>query len=127
MDDGSDTARIRHKVSELGEKFLRRTRSEAVALRVLLGRSQDGDTTVLPELASMAHKIHGSGAVFGFQALSEYAGEIEYLAERLVTAEDAPDVHTGQRLRRLAECIERLAQAVEAGGTPSPVRSAPPS
>ena len=127
MDDGSGTARIRHQVSELGEKFLRRTRSEAVALGVLLGRIQDGDTTVLPELASMAHKIHGSGAVFGFPALSEYAGEIEYLAERLVTAEGAPDVHTEQRLRRLAECIEQLAQAVEASDTPSPVRSSPAS
>ena len=126
MDDGGATARVRHQVSELGEKFLRRTRSEAVALRVLLGRIQDGDTTVLPELASMAHKIHGSGAMFGFQAVSEYGGEIEHLAERLVTAEGAPDVHTEQMLRRLTECIAQLAQAVEAGGTPEPVRSSPP-
>jgi HPt (histidine-containing phosphotransfer) domain-containing protein len=125
MDDG--TARARLQVSELGEKFLRRTSSEAVALRVLLGRIQDGDTTVLPQMASMAHKIHGSGGVFGFQAVSDYAGEIEHLAERLVTTEGTPDVHTERKLRRLAECIAHLVQAVETGGTPGPVPSAPPS
>lgn len=106
--------RVRQQVSELGEKFLRRTQSEAAVLGVLIGRVQQGDASVLPEVERMAHKIHGSGAMFGFPAISERAGEIEHLAEHLITADGSAAVHSADTLRQLIDCIAQLARAAEA-------------
>jgi len=125
MDSDDGAARVRQQVSQLGEKFLRRTHAEATVLGDLFERIQAGDMTVLPQLEAMAHKIHGSGAMFGFPTISECAGEIEHLAEHLMTAEGAADVHTGNTLQRLKDCISQLAQAADvnsllAAGSPPP-------
>jgi HPt (histidine-containing phosphotransfer) domain-containing protein len=121
MDEGNGAARVRQQVTELGEKFLRRTQAEAVVLRELTDRTQEGDSSGLPELARMAHKIHGSGAMFGFPTVSEYGSEIEHLAEHLMTPEGRADIPGGHTLRRLIECVEQLARTTEAlAGPPSP-------
>jgi HPt (histidine-containing phosphotransfer) domain-containing protein len=114
MDESGGAARVRQQVTELGEKFLGRTQAEAVVLHVLIERIQGGDTSVLPELERMAHKIHGSGAMFGFPAVSECAGEIEHLAEYLMTPQGGLDIPSGQTLHRLRECITHLAHTAEA-------------
>jgi HPt (histidine-containing phosphotransfer) domain-containing protein len=126
MDRNDGTARVRQQVSELGEKFLRRTQAEATVLRDLVERIQAGDITVVPELEAMAHKIHGSGAMFGFPAVSECAAEIEHLAEHLMTAEGAADVHTGNTLQRLKDCISQLVRAADVNSVPAE-GSPPPS
>jgi chemotaxis protein histidine kinase CheA len=108
VDRDDEAARVRQQVSELGEKFLRRTQAEATVLRDLVERIEAGDMTVLPELEAMAHKIHGSGAMFGFLEVSECAGEIERLAEHLMTAEGGADPLAGNTLQRLKECISQL-------------------
>jgi HPt (histidine-containing phosphotransfer) domain-containing protein len=126
MDSDDGAARVRQQVSQLGEKFLRRTQAEAIILGDLFERIQAGDMTVLPQLEAMAHKIHGSGAMFGFPAVSECAGEMEHLAEHLMTAEGAADVHTGNTLQRLKDCISQLAQAADVNSLPA-AGSHPPS
>jgi chemotaxis protein histidine kinase CheA len=125
MDRSDATAHVRQQVSELGEKFLRRTQTEAVVLRGLVERIQAGDASVLPELGRMAHKIHGSGAMFGFPAISECACEIERFAEHLMATDRGDDVDTAHTLQRLMDCIARLALAAEA--PPAPAGSPPPS
>jgi HPt (histidine-containing phosphotransfer) domain-containing protein len=126
MDSNDGAGRVRQQVSQLGEKFLRRTQAEATVLGDLCERIQAGDLTVLPQLEAMAHKIHGSGAMFGFPAVSECAGEIEHLAEHLMTVEGAADVHSGNTLQRLQNCISQLAQAAEVNSLPA-AGSPPPT
>jgi HPt (histidine-containing phosphotransfer) domain-containing protein len=126
MDRNDGTARVRQQVSELGEKFLRRTQAEATVLRDLVERIQAGDMTVLPEVERMAHKIHGSGAMFGFPAVSECAGEIERLAEHLMSAEGGADVHTGNTLQRLKDYVSQLVRAADVNSVPA-AGSPPPS
>jgi len=109
-DDREESAesQLRKQVSTLGAKFLERTRGEATQLRELVERLRSGDTGVLKRLQEMAHKIHGSGAMFGFPAISECADEIERLSEQLAAGSGADE------LRRLTDSVEHLAKAVEA-------------
>jgi two-component system, OmpR family, response regulator len=79
---------IEEEVKALCEAFLARTRTEAVTMRDLVARSVAGDRPALSQLEKMTHRIHGTGAVFGFGAISDCAEVIERMAERLL-AKDA--------------------------------------
>jgi chemotaxis protein histidine kinase CheA len=123
MAEDDDVTRFRQQVTQLGEKFLQRTRGETLVLQELIERRQQGDTDALAQLERMAHKIHGSGSMFGFRAVSEWAGQIEHLAEQLMAPEPATATDSGRMLQLMLECNMRLTQEVEAAmgpGKPSP-------
>lgn len=121
-DSSSGEAELREQVRVLGEKFLLRTADQIATLRVNVASLRSGDRDVLVGMQELAHKIHGSGAMFGFAALSERAGEIE----RLVVAAGATGAHgatgTGDiepaAMRaasdRLGALVEELAATLEA-------------
>jgi chemotaxis protein histidine kinase CheA len=104
-DTSSGEAELREQVKVLGEKFLLRTADQITTLREHLVRLRGGDRDALTGIQELAHKIHGSGAMFGFAALSDRAGEIE----RLVVAEA-----TSATSDRLSVLIDELAAALEA-------------
>ena len=107
----TDPARLRAQMAELGVKFLERTRAEAVTILALidrLGAADCGPATqpACTELAYLVHRIHGGGATFGFNMLSEQAGEMERLLDPVarngqpVTAELVKQLRAlGMRLR----------------------------
>jgi HPt (histidine-containing phosphotransfer) domain-containing protein len=110
-----DKDSLRPLVAELGAKFLERTRGEAVVLRELLERAHLGGPTVMDQLEHLAHRIHGTGATFGFAAVSECGAEIERLVEGLKARDVSADAAIEpQCLQRLMQCTQRLAQEVEA-------------
>ena len=111
---------LREQVSALGQKFLLRTRGETQVLRELTARLCQGDVSALTQLQEVGHKIHGSGAIFGFPAISECGGEIERLGEQLAAPRAAPAAGLDcDALQCLAQCIERLARAVETAAGPT--------
>jgi HPt (histidine-containing phosphotransfer) domain-containing protein len=102
-------------IKDLGAKFLHRTRAEASVLHELIERVHRGDAGVIPELEHLAHKIHGTGATFGFAAVSNCAREIEHLVEGLKTCDPSANaLLRTQRLQRMTECTQQLAREVEA-------------
>lgn len=103
-DSSSVEAELREQVKVLGEKFLRRTADQIITLRAYVASLRGGDQDVLVGMQEMAHKIHGSGAMFGFAALSDRAGELE----RLIAAAARPPPD------RLGALVEELAAALEA-------------
>lgn len=103
-DSSSGEAELREQVKALGEKFLLRTADQVVTLRAHVASLRSGDKDVLVGMQELAHKIHGSGAMFGFAALSDRAGEIERLIA--AAARPTPD--------RLGALVEELAAALEA-------------
>ena len=106
---------LREQVSALGEKFLLRTRDETSLLRELAARLCQGDVSALTRVQEVAHKIHGSGAVFGFSTISECGAEIERLGEQLAAPRAAPAAALDRdALQSLAQRIEQLAHAVDA-------------
>jgi two-component system, OmpR family, response regulator len=106
---------MRQRVTQFGDRFLQRTREEVIRLRNLVEHIHRGDDGMMAELEQLAHRIRGSGATFGFVALSECAEDFERLLEALRQggswAETVFDIPT--RLQ-LSECTQRLALEVEA-------------
>ena len=98
-------AQLREQVKVLGEKFLIRTAGQITTLREYVVRLRGGDRDALTRVQELAHKIHGSGAMFGFAAVSEVGGEIE----RLAMAAAGKDVSDG-----LDTLIDQLAATLEA-------------
>jgi two-component system OmpR family response regulator len=107
--------RLRLRALQLGEIFLQRTQAETVVLRELIEDARRGNTAVVDQLVRMVHKIRGTGATFGFAAVSECAGKIEHLLEGLKGfASSAEAVAKPQLLQQLIECIQGLMREVEA-------------
>jgi HPt (histidine-containing phosphotransfer) domain-containing protein len=116
MDDFDKEARLLGKLAAIRESFLKRTRGELPLLLELLERIQAGDSSGLAQLQIFAHRIHGSGAIFDFAAISESAGQIENLLEELIGT-PAASVVEPHDLRRLVECGRRLALEIGAAAT----------
>ena len=65
------------KLKQLAGLFLLRTRDELVLMRAKLEQAHAGQADALLELQRIAHRISGSGAMLGFKAIGEHAGQIE--------------------------------------------------
>jgi CheY-like chemotaxis protein len=100
--------------TQLGGKFLQRTRAEAIVLRELIERAYLGDSSVMGQLSHLAHKINGAGTTFGFAAVSGCGREIEHLIERHAEREAPGEAAIDPALlQQLMDCTRRLAQEVE--------------
>lgn len=105
MSDTPDETYLRTQLGTLGEKFLQRTSDQLLIMREQLAAVAAGDAGALQLIQELAHKIHGSGAMFGFPLLSECGGELER-----VSAEARPDSEAAQQLQVL---LERLTEALD--------------
>jgi HPt (histidine-containing phosphotransfer) domain-containing protein len=103
---------LREQVVALGIKFLQRTLDQATSLDGLIGRLAQGDCSVLARIQELSHKIHGSGAMFGFAQVSRLAGEIEQLCYERRQAGDSADPTLDQNLaQRLNHGVADLVRA----------------
>jgi HPt (histidine-containing phosphotransfer) domain-containing protein len=101
--------KLQQQMAEIGSRYLRRTLGELPRLQELivqLRNAPPSDLSGIEELEQMAHKIHGSGAMFGFDAVSESARKVEILASS--RAADA------QSLQQLEAFVASLDQEVRA-------------
>jgi two-component system, OmpR family, response regulator len=111
----TDHSGLQRQVTKFGERFLQRTRKEAVRLHSLIDGINPGDMAQIEELKNLAHRIRGSGSTFGFSAVSECAGEIERMVDGLKGVDARAGAAIESRIRRrLTECTQRLSREVEA-------------
>ena len=75
-----DDEKLRQQIADIAVRYIKRTQGELSQLREALAAIRAGDAGAQKQLERLAHKIHGSGAMFGFDAISERAQEIEQLA-----------------------------------------------
>ena len=108
-------ARLLEKLATIREGFLHRTQSELPLLLELLGRIQAGDSTGLAPLKHLAHRLHGSAAIFEFAALSSSAGQIEDLLDE-ITAGPTAAIDT-LAIARLVEYGRQLTLRIGAATT----------
>jgi len=78
-----DPDKLRQQMAQIGDRYIGRTLSEMRRMRELAAQVPNASADVLKDLEHLAHKIHGSGAMFGFDTMSDRAGEIEHLAAYL--------------------------------------------
>lgn len=104
---------LREQVAALGVKFLQRTQDQTTTLRELLESLSKGDESVLARMQELSHKIHGSGAMFGFEEVSRVAGEIEQLCYDRRQGSEAAAAQALQPARAIADLVQRLGQGIE--------------
>jgi DNA-binding response OmpR family regulator len=106
---------LHRQMTKFGERFLLRTRRQAVRLCNLVEVIHAGDVAQIDEVKTLAHRIRGSGSTFGFAAVSECAGEIERMVDGLKERRATPGTPMESKMRRrLTECTQRLGREVEA-------------
>jgi hypothetical protein len=76
----NDLGDVARRMAELGQRYLERTVGELDQLGALVARVPQGDEAVFKSIEMLSHRIRGSGAMFGFELVSDVAGEIELLA-----------------------------------------------
>jgi HPt (histidine-containing phosphotransfer) domain-containing protein len=105
-------AELREQVKILAGKFLQRTATQIPQLRTQIEcLAATGDVGALRIVQELAHKIHGSGAMFGFESISEVAGELQQLSVR----GDEPDSATLMALAaQMRVVLNRLADSLNA-------------
>lgn len=96
---------LHRQMQEIGDRYLLRTLSDVSRLRQLIRAAGPCATRTLAEIQHLVHKMHGSGAIFGFDAITEAAGCLERLVEPyLADGCREPDVLIAQA----ESLIERL-------------------
>ena len=96
---------MRAKFAAIGARYLARTANELGQLEKLVEQLSTGGQSTIKEIEILSHRIRGSGAVFGFAALSEAAGVIEMLA---VDGELADHADTAQLTAQFTAQLKRL-------------------
>lgn len=112
-----DDEKLRQQMASIGTRYLTRTLGELRRIGELLSQVEAGSPSALKELEQATHKIHGSGAMFGFHALSDLAGTIEDITALLGGGEGPDHLRAlGQdELRsKLSATVAQLDQAVRA-------------
>jgi len=104
----------RARMAELAAKFLERSLRELAVMRDGLARLHAGESAALGEVRDLAHRMCGTGATLGFEALGDGAARIERLAEPC-PAGSPPDAaaltQLGAGIEALAVELARLAAA----------------
>jgi HPt (histidine-containing phosphotransfer) domain-containing protein len=96
---------LQQKIADIAGRYIQRTAGELGGLRELIAKVRAGNTDAAKEVEQLAHKIYGSGSMFGFEAVSEQARELE------LAAKDAVNPQMVDRLQTLADALEARVQA----------------
>jgi len=80
MSDDAAREKLNARLAELAVRYLRRTADETIDMRNAATRLQGGETMAVHEIERAAHRIRGSGGMFGFNAVSDVASRIELAA-----------------------------------------------
>ena len=96
---------LQQKIADIGGRYIQRTAGEIAGLRDMIAKVRAGNAAAGKDIEHLAHKIYGSGAMFGFDAVSDQARVLE-LAER-----DATDPGMVDQLQEHADKLEQTVQA----------------
>lgn len=96
---------LQQKLADISRRYIQRTAGEVGTLRDLIAKARTGSAAALKDIEHLAHKIYGSGAMFGFEPVSEQARALELAAR---------DVTDPQMLDKVQEHADVLEQRVRA-------------
>jgi HPt (histidine-containing phosphotransfer) domain-containing protein len=108
----SDQEQLRSKLSEIGARYINRTLAELEQLKAFSDGAASGSQEALKDLGTLAHRIRGSGAMFGYHAISNSAEAIELLANRGLQS----DADVGEMRRLVDELADEVKRAVKERG-----------
>jgi len=102
MADNDDSLAV--KIEEIRQMFLQRIRDEWLMRLSDLRRKLTGewDRAMLEDLLFLTHTLAGSGATFGYKAISDVALKVEIATRAIIRGE------TGAAAEALAEILQGL-------------------
>jgi HPt (histidine-containing phosphotransfer) domain-containing protein len=98
-------AAAKARMNELALKFIDRTAGDVARMRECLAQMAAGDPESLADLRHLAHRMVGTGATLGFEAISEHALCLEQLAEGCAPG-SMPDDTVRRRMALALEALE---------------------
>jgi HPt (histidine-containing phosphotransfer) domain-containing protein len=101
MDERDD---LQQKIADIGGRYIQRTAGELAGLRELIVKARAGSAAACKDIEHLAHKIYGSGSMFGFEAVSEHARALE------LAAKDITDPSMLDKLQQHADALEQQVQ-----------------
>jgi len=108
--------RLRQQMAQIGARYIARTAGELQRMRELLQQALGDAPAMMKDLEHLAHKIHGSGAMFGFDRVSDQAGEIEHIAG-VLQGRQGPErfqnMQPDELHARLREGVEKLVEVTK--------------
>ena len=96
---------LQQKIADIGGRYIQRTAGEIAGLRELIDKVRHGNAAAVKDIEHLAHKIYGSGSMFGFEAVSDQARALE------LAAKDASDPGLIDKLQSTADALETQVQA----------------
>ena len=96
---------LQQKISDIGSRYIQRTAGEIAGLRELIAKLRTGESAAVKDIEQLAHKIYGSGSMFGFEAVSEQARELE------IATREPVEARMIEKLQRHADALEAQVQA----------------
>jgi len=96
---------LQQKIADIGGRYIQRTAGEIAGLRDLIAKVRVGNAAARKDIEHLAHKIYGSGAMFGFDAVSDHARALE------LAARDSMDPSLVDQLQEHADRLEQTVQA----------------
>jgi hypothetical protein len=101
---------LQQQMIEIGDCYLQRTLGELPRLREIVSALRPGGNESTLELEHISHRMHGSGAIFKFDAVSKQARRIELIAKkRMLGPADIGEL--GQHLAVLESVVREAALA----------------
>jgi HPt (histidine-containing phosphotransfer) domain-containing protein len=101
---------LQQKLQAIAKRYIDRTIRETDVLRAHIEACIAGEINRIPDIESIAHRIHGSGAMLGFQDLSEHAAVLERFVMPL-RMKPALDADAARDLREkfgaFEQCLQR--------------------
>ena len=73
------------------------------------------DLSAIAKIQAAAHRLRGSGALFGFPQLGTQAERIELMCEQITVAHDPVREELRAELRRAIEVLAQLVEAATVG------------
>jgi HPt (histidine-containing phosphotransfer) domain-containing protein len=110
---------LQKKLQAIATRYLDRTAREVAVLRTHIDACIAGEIKHIADIESIAHRIHGSGAMLGFQHLSERGAALERLV-MLLRSQPSLDPAVANDLQEKFSALEQsLQQATAQHAAPS--------
>lgn len=102
---------LQNKIAQLAERFLDRVGKEVEQLRILVANAASGNIDVLREIETLAHRMHGSGAMLQFEEISGHAGSLERMAVEFMRTGQVDHARMIPILHRLQAAVDKARAA----------------
>lgn len=98
---------LQNKLAQIAVRYLDRVGKEIEQLRGMVDAAANGDLNAARDIETLAHRMHGSGAMLQFHEISNQAGTLERMAAEFVSAGKID-------IARMVPVLEQLQAAIDA-------------